>query len=495
MWKCSKCGAECDGDVCTVCGQSREEEINEVTEEVAEEVTEEVAEEVTEEAAEEVTEEAAEEAEAIEGDEGAVDLSKPSEEIEMPTSWVCPACGEENEGELCEKCGEVRPESYNIVDFVPKKKNGKVIALAALVVAVVVITASLFIVFAFNRNLSRSGENHLATYEDILGTCDSIWGDDVILKINGIEVPTYVFESYLTNTGLYYQSSYISQTTGQYDPTLLEKFKWTNVADKKTGQTHREIVIEDTLNDCIEIYTLLSLGEKYNIKVSQESLDAIDKEIEQYKNQYGDGFKTTLELNGYKSEKQFRELLELDALVSAVVTDLNEHPERYIGEDRSVYAMEDPISVSAKHILIKVDDEKTIKAAQEAAQNGETDEPQTFVDDKTAKKQAEKVLKEIKDGKDFDKLIKEYNQDSGQPEQGYTFTKGQMAEEFEKAAFALKPDEVSGLVKTNFGYHIIKRIITVTDVVNYEKSEAKVYINRGLLKNMEVKSDLAKILQ
>jgi peptidyl-prolyl cis-trans isomerase C len=73
--------------------------------------------------------------------------------------------------------------------------------------------------------------------------------------------------------------------------------------------------------------------------------------------------------------------------------------------------------------------------------------------------QALKVLEELKAGADFKDLAKTYSicpsskrgGDLGQ------FKRGQMVREFEQAAFTLKQGEISGLVKTQFGYHIIKR--------------------------------------
>jgi peptidyl-prolyl cis-trans isomerase C len=76
-----------------------------------------------------------------------------------------------------------------------------------------------------------------------------------------------------------------------------------------------------------------------------------------------------------------------------------------------------------------------------------------------AKTKAEGVLKELKAGKDFAAAAKENSQDPGSAvnggDLGY-FEQGQMVPPFEQAAFALKPGEMSDLVETPFGFHIIK---------------------------------------
>lgn len=77
---------------------------------------------------------------------------------------------------------------------------------------------------------------------------------------------------------------------------------------------------------------------------------------------------------------------------------------------------------------------------------------------------AEKAIKDIESklnrGTDFDKLMNEYSEDPGldsNPD-GYVFTYGEMVPEFEKTVTELSVDEISGIVKTDNGYHIIKRI-------------------------------------
>ena len=80
-------------------------------------------------------------------------------------------------------------------------------------------------------------------------------------------------------------------------------------------------------------------------------------------------------------------------------------------------------------------------------------------DKKAAKKKAEGILKRVKSGEDFAKLAAEVSDDPGSKQKGGElgfFPRGRMVKSFEEAAFALKPGEVSGVIQTQYGYHIIE---------------------------------------
>lgn len=100
-----------------------------------------------------------------------------------------------------------------------------------------------------------------------------------------------------------------------------------------------------------------------------------------------------------------------------------------------------PEMVRSRHILIKT--------GPTASDN----------DKKKAKEKAEEILKKIKAGEDFAKLAADISDDTGSKTKGGElgfFPKGRMVKPFEDAAFSLKPGEVSEIVETQFGYHIIK---------------------------------------
>jgi len=136
-----------------------------------------------------------------------------------------------------------------------------------------------------------------------------------------------------------------------------------------------------------------------------------------------------------------------------------------------------PETVKASHILLGVD-------------------PKASADEKkAAREKAEKLRKELAAGADFAALAKA-NSTDGSSQQGGDlgyFAKGQMVPAFEKAAFALKPGEISDVVETQFGYHIIK----LTEKKTSEKVEFKEAQPRidEYLKNQKVGAAVASYLE
>lgn len=103
--------------------------------------------------------------------------------------------------------------------------------------------------------------------------------------------------------------------------------------------------------------------------------------------------------------------------------------------------------VSARHILIAF-------KGSPAAQPGKKE-----LTEAEAKAKAEEIKKKIEGGASFEELAKTESDDKGSGARGGelgSFGRGQMVEEFEKAAFAAKPGEIVGPVRTQYGYHIIK---------------------------------------
>ena len=103
-----------------------------------------------------------------------------------------------------------------------------------------------------------------------------------------------------------------------------------------------------------------------------------------------------------------------------------------------------PEQVKVRHILIAVE------------KNASTEEKQK------AKSKAESILQRIRKGEDFSALAREASDDQSSASKGgelAPFTAGKTnSEEFEKAAFALRSDQISGVIESGYGFHIIKML-------------------------------------
>jgi peptidyl-prolyl cis-trans isomerase D len=188
----------------------------------------------------------------------------------------------------------------------------------------------------------------------------------------------------------------------------------------------------------------------YNMKVPQNEFEESQREtilLSKFRNMlYSDVKVTDDELKGYYLKRN--RTIQTDYVYFNYKNFLKDIK---ISDDKmkDYYAVnkknyEKPERVKASHILIRPD-------ASPTSPTGLTDEG--------AKKMAEDVLAKLKAGQDFATLAKKYSADPGSGNKGGDlgwFSKGQMVPEFEKAAFALGKGATSGLIKTQFGYHIIK---------------------------------------
>lgn len=168
-----------------------------------------------------------------------------------------------------------------------------------------------------------------------------------------------------------------------------------------------------------ELVTKEVLANKYEVTEEQ-----VDEEVQKTKDQLGDQFEQALQAQGLGDEETYRNIVHLSLLQEAAIAEDIEIPE----EDIKKRHEENNTEIKAQHIL--VEDEET----------------------------ANEVKKKLDEGGDFAELAKEYSTD-GSAEQGGDlgyFSKGKMVPEFEEAAFSLEPGEVSDLVQSQHGFHIIK---------------------------------------
>ncbi len=231
-----------------------------------------------------------------------------------------------------------------------------------------------------------------------------------------------------------YMQSYIMQNRIQVKPDspLLKKLR------------------QETLDKLIEQKLMLAKAEDDTLQVDEQMLDMQLKQRMQYmleqagsEDKLEQAFGSPMKKIKKDMRKVIKEQLLVEQARSKKLRELKvsrrEVEQFYKSYKDSLPALQETVDIS--HILMQ------IKASEQARQIGY--------------EKAEIVMAKLKSGEAFEKLAGEYSSDPASAKRGGdlgTISRGDFVPEFETAAYNLKDDEISDIVETQFGYHIIQMI-------------------------------------
>jgi foldase protein PrsA len=215
--------------------------------------------------------------------------------------------------------------------------------------------------------------------------------------------------------------------------------------------------LEDSYKDNIlariaQIKTMNLLAESYSVTLDEDEEAKVKAAAREYFESLSDAEKNYLDVDMETIAGSYREFAVANKLYETITKDIN--PEISDDEARTI---------TVKTILVK-----TYKI-----DNGGNKIEYDSEEKKSALMTIAKAQQLINDGEAFETVAAAYNEDTGSE---YSFGRGVMPEEFEEAAFNLGVGEVSDIVETEYGYHLIYCVSTF----NPEETDAnKVNIVQG----------------
>ena len=230
----------------------------------------------------------------------------------------------------------------------------------------------------------------------------------------------------------------------QFDKELAVHLQRVTRQGGQVSDEQMELLKKDILEGLIEREVLYQESQKAGIKITDQKVDeqlaGIKKRFpseEEFQRALASMNLTEAEVRSQiQRGLAIRELIDQQVASKIVISD--EATNAYYKGNPELFKQ--PEQVKASHILIKVE-----PTADEAAKA-------------TAKKKIADIQQKLKDGGDFAELAKQNSEGPSATRGGDLgfFKRGQMVKPFEDAAFSMKPNEVSDLVETRFGYHLIK---------------------------------------
>ncbi len=245
--------------------------------------------------------------------------------------------------------------------------------------------------------------------------------------------------------------------------------EWIAVNEKELEQEYRR------RNDKVKLAVVSFTADTFRNQVNVS-----DTEVSAYFDAHKNDFKIP------EKRKIRYILIDVDALRAKVTIPPADVERAY---NNSIEQYTTPEQVRASHILLKTEGK----------------------DDAAVKAKAEDILKQARSGADFAELAKKYSEDEASAKNGGDldyFGRGRMVPEFDQAVFAMQPGQISDLVKTQYGYHIIKLVDKkpattrtlaevrqqITDQLAYERAQAQAAdLAQNIEKQISSPSDLDRV--
>ncbi|MCC8357515.1 MAG: peptidyl-prolyl cis-trans isomerase [Oscillospiraceae bacterium] len=280
--------------------------------------------------------------------------------------------------------------------------------------------------------------------------------DEIVGTVNGSDVTWREYYYWLN-----YYTSYVQYLAASYGVTLSG---W-DAYELSSSYTNAEVVILNAQSAVSQYRAVEAMAEDYGVTLDEEDEELMESTYQSDVDTYagdGDGEVTDEEIAAFEEylAEQFMDLDLYNYLnkIQYLDEDLflylyGEDGSRVTDEEVAAYVEQNGL-MAAKHILLMTVDSST----GEALTDEEIAEKEATIEELYAQ------LTAVEDQDEmialFDELTAEYTEDTGYAyyPDGYIFAEGEMVEEFEDAVEALEEYQLSEIVESSYGYHIILRI-------------------------------------
>ena len=331
---------------------------------------------------------------------------------------------------------------------------------------------SCFLIFSAVIALSCKPKSPKETVAEKSPKTSADSGANIAVTINGVDIPESEIEKLVNQ-----QLAMIAKQSAQMPPTFAEQYA-KQIREQVLEQTIRRHLLDEKVKEA----NIIIMDEEVTSTI--EKIAAAQREplsLEEFKKklaEYGQSFDNVKEdIRKGLARNRF-----MEAQWAGKINVTEEDARKYYQENPKQY--ETPEQVRASHILIK---------PVFTDPNADPNEAKVV-----AKAKAEDLLKQIKGGADFAELAKANSNCPSAPNGGDLgfFPRGETTLEFEKTAFEMEIGQISDVVETEYGYHIIK----VTDhkdagTTSFEQAKEDIIKQLTQTKQSEIAEEYIKSLK